>query len=241
MVVHEIPVPPAEAAGGRAAHSEARSSTATRPSRPSSPGAPTPTGCGSRSSRTRACRWARSCPAGRSRRPRPPRSAPPLLSGVAALHEAGIAMGGFGAAAVRITGNGEVRLAGHPAGAVRGAPSPERPARRRPLERHGHLRRVRRRPGRRARPAEHPARPGGDDALDGERRDGPGGGPRAGRACARWLGPCSRPTADGGPEPSWRCAPAAARCLRSRRSCPRPKLLPRRRRAAPPFVPRASR
>jgi len=46
-----------------------------------------------------------------------------LLSGVAALHEAGIAMGGFGAASVRITGNGEVRLAGHPAGAVRGAPS----------------------------------------------------------------------------------------------------------------------
>jgi len=46
-----------------------------------------------------------------------------LLSGVAALHETGIAMGGFGAAAVRITGNGEVRLAGHPAGAVRGAPS----------------------------------------------------------------------------------------------------------------------
>src|ERR1700693_5451023 len=44
--------------------------------------------------------------------------APPLLSGVAALHEAGIAMGGFGAASVRITGNGEVRLAGHPAGAV---------------------------------------------------------------------------------------------------------------------------
>jgi hypothetical protein len=46
-----------------------------------------------------------------------------LLSGVAALHEAGISMGGFGAASVRITGNGEVRLAGHPAGAVRGAPS----------------------------------------------------------------------------------------------------------------------
>jgi hypothetical protein len=46
-----------------------------------------------------------------------------LLSGVAALHETGIAMGGFGAAAVRITSNGEVRLAGHPAGAVRGAPS----------------------------------------------------------------------------------------------------------------------
>jgi hypothetical protein len=46
-----------------------------------------------------------------------------LLSGVAALHETGIAMGGFGAAAVRVTGNGEVRLAGHPAGAVRGAPS----------------------------------------------------------------------------------------------------------------------
>src|SRR5712692_4767757 len=46
-----------------------------------------------------------------------------LLSGVAALHEAGIAMGGFGAAAVRVTGNGEVRLSGHPAAAVRGAPS----------------------------------------------------------------------------------------------------------------------
>ncbi len=46
-----------------------------------------------------------------------------LLSGVAALHEAGIAMGGFGAAAIRVTGNGEVRLAGHPAAAVRGAPA----------------------------------------------------------------------------------------------------------------------
>jgi hypothetical protein len=46
-----------------------------------------------------------------------------VLSGVAALHEAGIAMGGFGAAAIRVTGNGEVRLSGHPAAAVRGAPS----------------------------------------------------------------------------------------------------------------------
>lgn len=46
-----------------------------------------------------------------------------VLSGVAALHEDGIAMGGFGAAAVRVTTNGEVRLAGHPAAAVRGAPS----------------------------------------------------------------------------------------------------------------------
>ncbi|HEX7197933.1 MAG TPA: hypothetical protein VF213_00555, partial [Dongiaceae bacterium] len=46
-----------------------------------------------------------------------------ILSGVAALHEAGIAMGGFGAAAIRVTGNGEVRLSGHPAAAVRGAPS----------------------------------------------------------------------------------------------------------------------
>src|SRR5579864_8560822 len=46
-----------------------------------------------------------------------------VLSGVAALHEAGIAMGGFNAAAVRVTGNGEVRLAGHPASAVRGAPA----------------------------------------------------------------------------------------------------------------------
>jgi hypothetical protein len=46
-----------------------------------------------------------------------------LLSGVAALHEAGIAMGGFGASAVRVTGNGEVRLSGHPSAAVRGAPS----------------------------------------------------------------------------------------------------------------------
>src|SRR3989442_1431096 len=46
-----------------------------------------------------------------------------VLSGVAALHEAGIAMGGFGAGAIRVTGNGEVRLTGHPAAAVRGAPS----------------------------------------------------------------------------------------------------------------------
>src|SRR5579859_2821782 len=46
-----------------------------------------------------------------------------VLSGVAALHEAGIAMGGFGASAIRITGNGDVRLAGHPAAAIRGAPS----------------------------------------------------------------------------------------------------------------------
>src|SRR5579864_8614485 len=46
-----------------------------------------------------------------------------VLSGVAALHEAGIAMGGFGATAVRVTSNGEVRLAGRPAAAVRGAPS----------------------------------------------------------------------------------------------------------------------
>lgn len=46
-----------------------------------------------------------------------------VLSGVAALHEMGIAMGGFGATAVRVTSNGEVRLAGHPAAAVRGAPS----------------------------------------------------------------------------------------------------------------------
>jgi hypothetical protein len=46
-----------------------------------------------------------------------------VLSGVAALHEAGIAMGGFGATAVRVTNNGDVRLAGHPAAAVRAAPS----------------------------------------------------------------------------------------------------------------------
>jgi hypothetical protein len=46
-----------------------------------------------------------------------------VLSGVAALHEAGIAMGGFGATAIRVTTNGEVRIAGHPAAAVRGAPS----------------------------------------------------------------------------------------------------------------------
>src|SRR3989440_13090468 len=46
-----------------------------------------------------------------------------VLSGVAALHEAGIAMGGFGATAVRVTTNGDVRLAGHPAAAVRAAPS----------------------------------------------------------------------------------------------------------------------
>jgi hypothetical protein len=46
-----------------------------------------------------------------------------VLSGVAALHEAGVAMGGFDATAVRLTANGEVRLAGHPVAAVRGAPS----------------------------------------------------------------------------------------------------------------------
>ena len=46
-----------------------------------------------------------------------------LLSGIAALHEAGVAMGGFDASAIRITGNGEVRLAGHPVAAVRGVPS----------------------------------------------------------------------------------------------------------------------
>src|SRR6267143_441685 len=46
-----------------------------------------------------------------------------VLSGVAALHEAGIAMGGFGATAVRVTTNGDVRLAGQPAAAVRAAPS----------------------------------------------------------------------------------------------------------------------
>src|SRR6266536_1766599 len=46
-----------------------------------------------------------------------------VLSGVAALHEAGIAMGGFGATAIRVTTNGDVRLAGHPAAAVRGAPA----------------------------------------------------------------------------------------------------------------------
>ncbi|HWO91744.1 MAG TPA: hypothetical protein VNP53_07210, partial [Methylomirabilota bacterium] len=37
-----------------------------------------------------------------------------VLSGVAALHEAGVAMGGFDATAIRLTANGEVRLAGHP-------------------------------------------------------------------------------------------------------------------------------
>src|SRR5229473_3514620 len=46
-----------------------------------------------------------------------------VLSGVAALHEDGIAMGGFAASAIRVNSNGEVRLAGHPAAAVRGAPS----------------------------------------------------------------------------------------------------------------------
>src|SRR5438445_372340 len=45
-----------------------------------------------------------------------------VLSGVAALHEAGIAMGGFGATAVRVTSNGEVRIAGHPAAAPYIAP-----------------------------------------------------------------------------------------------------------------------
>jgi len=46
-----------------------------------------------------------------------------ILSGVAALHEAGVAMGGFNAASIRVTGNGIVRLAGYPAAALRGAPT----------------------------------------------------------------------------------------------------------------------
>ncbi|HEV2218195.1 MAG TPA: hypothetical protein VGV88_11555 [Candidatus Dormibacteraeota bacterium] len=46
-----------------------------------------------------------------------------ILSGIAALHEAGVAMGGFDATAVRLTSNGVVRIAGHPVAAVRGAPS----------------------------------------------------------------------------------------------------------------------
>src|SRR5258708_28318427 len=46
-----------------------------------------------------------------------------VLSGGAALHRAGLLLGGFNAAAVRITSNGDVRLAGHPAAAGRGAPS----------------------------------------------------------------------------------------------------------------------
>src|SRR2546425_9046109 len=49
-----------------------------------------------------------------------------VLSGVAALHEAGIAPGGFGATAGRVTTNGGIRLAGHPPAAVRGAPSQRR-------------------------------------------------------------------------------------------------------------------
>src|SRR5256885_16130766 len=47
-----------------------------------------------------------------------------VLSGVAALHAAGIAMGGFGATPVRVPSNGGVRLAGHPAAPVQGAPPP---------------------------------------------------------------------------------------------------------------------
>src|SRR5436305_1879854 len=50
-----------------------------------------------------------------------------VLSGVAALHETGIAMGGFGATAVRLTSNGHVTVAGHPAAAGRGPPSPAVP------------------------------------------------------------------------------------------------------------------
>src|SRR5207302_400396 len=46
-----------------------------------------------------------------------------VLSGVTALHGAGIALGGCGATAVRVTTNGDIRLAGHPAAAVRAAPS----------------------------------------------------------------------------------------------------------------------
>src|SRR5579859_2105546 len=142
-----------------------------------------------------------------------------VLSGIAALHEAGVAMGGFDAAAVRLTSNGAVRIA-----------EPERPARGRALVRHGDLRRVRRRPCGGAGPARPPARPGGDDALDGERRHGTGRGPRPGRA-ARDGGANARarPPA-GGPErdrpargrPGDACdRPLRARAAPARRGDPR--------------------
>ena len=46
-----------------------------------------------------------------------------VLSGVAAMHQAGISIGGFDASAVKINGNGEVRLVGHQAAVIRPAPS----------------------------------------------------------------------------------------------------------------------
>src|SRR5258708_15296947 len=53
-----------------------------------------------------------------------------VLSGVAALHEAGIALGGFNAAAARITSNGDVRLPRPPAPPRARPPTPRdlRPA-----------------------------------------------------------------------------------------------------------------
>src|SRR5213080_64491 len=120
-----------------------------------------------------------------SRGPMTPPSAAALgvavLSGVAALHETGIAMGGFGATAVRVTSNGDVRLAGHPAAAVRGAPS------------QSDLR-----AGVRAGSAEHSARLGRDDALDGKRRHGPVRRPRPGRPARDGGAPAGDRPADGG-------------------------------------------
>ena len=46
-----------------------------------------------------------------------------VLSGVAAMHQAGISMGGFDASAVKVNGNGDVRLVGHQAAIIRPAPS----------------------------------------------------------------------------------------------------------------------
>jgi hypothetical protein len=58
----------------------------------------------------------------------------------------------------------------------------ERPSRRRAFQWDGDLCRLRCRSGRSTRASEHSTGSCRDDALDGERRDGPGGGPRAGSA-----------------------------------------------------------
>src|SRR5260370_29219370 len=50
-----------------------------------------------------------------------------VLSGVAALHEAGIAMGGFGATAIRVTSNGGVRVARPPSPPAPRPPPPTTP------------------------------------------------------------------------------------------------------------------
>src|SRR5437773_3588100 len=152
-----------------------------------------------------------------------------VLSGVAALHETGIAMGGFGATAVRVTSNGEVRLAGHPAAAVRGAPS------------QSDLRADVRSSGMAVcaafgvDPAGAPAPPNIPPGLVVTMRSMASGAMARPQTapwapCARWRRRCWRSTGRRRRSPSWPRAPVGVRCRRSPRSCPRGRSRRRRRR-----------